>query len=129
MSDESVSTALRSDAALVLIEAPAGCGKTHQGADYAQALIQGSSVRPLILTHTHEACCVFAERTQAARNRVSIRTIDSLIAQVAAVYHRSLGLPPDPAAWARKSGADGHAQLASAVASLLSRHPMIANAI
>lgn len=129
MSDESVNTALRSDAALVLIEAPAGCGKTHQGADYAQALIQGSSVRPLILTHTHAACGVFAERTQTARNRVTIRTIDSLIAHVAAVYHRSLGLPPDPAAWARKSGADGHAQLATAVASLLNRHPMIASAI
>ena len=38
VSDESVREALRSDASLVVIEAPAGCGKTHQGADYAREL-------------------------------------------------------------------------------------------
>lgn len=129
MSDESVSTALRSKAQLVVIEAPAGCGKTHQGADYAHFLLEESPCRPLILTHTHAACSVFAERTSTSRSKVSIRTIDSLIAQVAAAYHRSLDLPPDPSAWARKCGADGHAQLATRVAALLDRHPMIAGAI
>jgi CRISPR/Cas system-associated endonuclease/helicase Cas3 len=40
MSDESVRAALRSDAPLVVIEAPAGCGKTHHGADYARTSLQ-----------------------------------------------------------------------------------------
>lgn len=129
MSDESVIAALRSDAPLVLIEAPAGCGKTHQGADYAQAVIQQSRIRPLILTHTHAACGVFAERTKASRSQVSIRTIASLISQVAAAYHRALDLPEDPGVWVRRRGGDGHAQLATSVANLLDRHPMIAHAI
>ena len=56
MSDESVHAALRSDAPLVLVEAPAGCGKTHQGADYARDVAAGQTDRLLILTHTHAAC-------------------------------------------------------------------------
>ena len=36
MSDDSVHAALRSDAPLVVVEAPAGCGKTTKGADYAR---------------------------------------------------------------------------------------------
>ena len=64
MSDESVHAALRSDAPLVVVEAPAGCGKTHQGADYARHVAADRSSRLLILTHTHAACSVFAERTR-----------------------------------------------------------------
>src|SRR5581483_12178783 len=61
VSDDSVHAALRSDAKLVVVEAPAGCGKTHQGADYARDVAATSNHRPLILTHTHAACSVFAE--------------------------------------------------------------------
>lgn len=80
MSDASVHAALRSDAPLVVVEAPAGCGKTHQGADYAGEIgcVNGSG-RPLILTHTHAACSVFSDRTKGTRARVDIRTIDSVI--------------------------------------------------
>ena len=38
MSDDSVHAALRSDAPLVVVEAPAGCGKTTKGADYAREI-------------------------------------------------------------------------------------------
>ena len=38
MSGATVSAALRSSARLVVIEAPAGCGKTWQGAQYAQEI-------------------------------------------------------------------------------------------
>lgn len=128
MSDESVSAALRSDAPLVVIEAPAGCGKTHQGADYAKALASaGSTQRLLILTHTHAACSVFAGRTQDAGSRIEIATIDSLIASIAGAYHSGLGLPADIATWVRQSQ-DGHGELAARVAALLRRHPMIATA-
>lgn len=128
MSDASVRAALRSDATLVVIEAPAGCGKTHQGADYASEIAGVAQGRLLILTHTHAACSVFAERTRSAGARVEIRTIDSLISQVAGAYHTGLGLPPDPAAWARRTK-DGYAHLAVKVAAFLERHPMVAAAL
>ena len=130
MSDETVRTALRSSAPLVVIEAPAGCGKTHQGAEYARELASAESVgRPLILTHTNAACSVFAERTQGTRSRAEIRTIDSVIGQIATAYHVGLGLPPDTAAWLRQNSETGYQELAMKVARLLKRHPIIAAAL
>jgi UvrD/REP helicase N-terminal domain len=129
MSDESVHAALRSDAPLVLVEAPAGCGKTHQGAEYARdAAMVELSRRPLILTHTHAACSVFAERTQGIQNRVDIRTIDSVIASIAGAYHVGLGLPQNIPAWVRQQD-EGYAQLALKIAELVKRHPMIPQAL
>jgi hypothetical protein len=125
MSDASVRAALRSDEKLVVIEAPAGCGKTHQGADYAREIAATANGRLLILTHTHAACSVFAERTRQAGSRVEIRTIDSLIGQIAGAYHSGLELPADVAAWARRNK-DGYAHLAALVAAFMERHPMVA---
>lgn len=127
MSDESVRSALRSDAPLVTIEAPAGCGKTHQGCEYATDLEEGAlRGRLLILTHTHAACSVFAERTKGiSRSRIEIATIDSLIASIAGAYHKGLGLPADIAAWIRQRD-DGYGELAVLVSALLRRHPLIA---
>ena len=128
MSDASVSAAIRSDAQLVVVEAPAGCGKTHQGADYANALSGARDAqRTLILTHTHAACSVFAGRTRGAGSRVEIATIDSLIASIAGAYHAGLGVPADTAAWVRHRK-DGYGELALRVAALLKRHPMVATA-
>lgn len=102
MSDEDVAALLDSAAPLVVVEAPAGCGKTYQGANHARRMASSSPHgRVLILTHTHAACAVFAKETRGARNRVEIRTIDSLITQIAAAYHKSLDLPADPSAWVR----------------------------
>jgi hypothetical protein len=128
LSDASVSAAIRSDAPLVVVEAPAGCGKTHQGADYASTLSGAPDVqRTLILTHTHAACSVFAGRTRGAGSRVEIATIDSLIASIAGAYHAGLGLPADTAAWVRQRK-DGYGELALKVAALLKRHPIVATA-
>jgi hypothetical protein len=129
VSDQSVHTALRSDAPLVVVEAPAGCGKTFQGADYASEIAVSDSIeRLLILTHTHAACSVFADRTKGLGARVEIRTIDSVIAQIACVYHAGLGLPADIAAWVRQRP-DGHGELALSVAALLKRYPMIVSSL
>lgn len=126
MSDRVVAEALRSDASLVLVEAPAGCGKTFQGAEYAKDLLPSLFPgRLLVLTHTNAACDVFAERTMGFGGRVEIRTIDSLITQVGTVYHKTLGLPPDVTAWARQQGEGGFNQLAIRVAGLLERAPAI----
>ncbi len=127
-SDRAVADRLRSDAPLVVVEAPAGCGKTHQGAELARDVATTSPERVLIVTHTHAACNVFAERTSGVGRRVEIRTIDSLIAQIAGAYHGGLGLPADIAAWTRRTP-KGHAQVAALVARLVNRHPMVAAAL
>lgn len=130
MSDRSVAASLRSDAPLVVIEAPAGCGKTHQGAEYAnEAGRQIGNGRVLVLTHTHAASDVFAERANGSSRTVEVATLDSHIVEIARVYHQALGLPVDTAAWARSQGSDGYASLAGMVAKLLARAPMISSAI
>lgn len=129
MSDASVSAALRSLARLVVIESPAGCGKTFQGAQYASETAEKiGDRRVLILAHTHAACDVFASRTRGVDGRVDIRTIDSLIGEIAGVYHQSLSLPPDTGVWAQ-SQKDGYGQLAAKVAGLLRASPMIARSL
>lgn len=129
MSDMSVATALRSPARLVVVEAPAGCGKTYQGGQYARDVAgEVGDGRVLILTHTHAACNMFASHTHGAGRRVDIRTIDSLIAQIAGAYHLSLGLPTDTGSWARNRK-DGYNELASKVAGLLRASPMIARSL
>lgn len=87
MSDAEVAKALRSDLGLVVVEAPGGCGKTYQGAAYAQWLCPRiAPARLLILAHTHAACDEFAKRTRAFAGRVEVRTIDSLTAEIAKAY-------------------------------------------
>ncbi|MEA2162153.1 MAG: hypothetical protein QOK37_280 [Thermoanaerobaculia bacterium] len=125
MSDDSVGAALRSSHPLVVVEAPAGCGKTHQAAEYAaDAASTLSRGRVLIVAHTHAAVDVFVSRTPQLRDRVDVRTIDSLIVAIAAAYHQLLELPPDPGRWAQ-SEKDGYATVAAKVAALLKIAPAI----
>lgn len=129
MSDASVHHALRSDAKLVVVEAPGGCGKTYQGAVYARDV--ADNIHPgrlLILTHTHAACSVFHSRTRDLGSHVEIRTIDSLVSELTDAYHQGLGLLPDTAAWARREK-DGYDKLAVKAAALMRRFPGIAAAM
>jgi len=129
VSDASVCEALRSIARLVVVEAPAGCGKTHQGAELVSDIARSSRNRILILTHTHAACSVFADRAHELGSRVEIRTIDSLIGEIAAAYHSGIGITADPMVWVRQNQKNGYAKLAEKVARLLALYPMIANAL
>jgi len=130
MTDEDVATLLDSDESLVTVEAPAGCGKTYQGARFARRWSERSPRgRALILTHTHSACAEFAKETKANASKVEIRTIDSLIVHAATIYHKSLDLPPDPARWARANGETGFQQLGARVAHLLKAKPLISRAL
>jgi hypothetical protein len=130
LSDAETATLLRSDNPLVVIEAAAGCGKTHQGAAYAKHLSSlETRNRLLILTHTNAACDVFAKRVQGVSGKVDIRTIDGLIAQIAGAYHTPLGFPSDPTRWALREGSSGFDQLAKKVADYLEYHPMISAAL
>lgn len=130
MSDKLVAELLRSDEPLALIDAAAGCGKTFQGAEYARdaALAVGNG-RILILTHTHAACSVFQARTSSSRDKVEIRTIDALVAQIAGVYHKALGLPVDVTSWAWRDGGRNFDELARRVATFLTHQPMIGAAL
>lgn len=131
MSDHSVAGALRSSAHRVVIEAPAGTGKTHQAASYARdaahSLRRGERV--LILAHTHAACDVFASRTAGLGGRLQIGTIDALVAQIAKAYHRALGLPADIQAWSIDQGNESFSELARRVRDLLVRSPAVAGAL
>lgn len=131
MSDASVAEALRSNAHRVVVEAPAGTGKTHQAASYARhaagELCRGQRV--LVLAHTHAACDVFSSRTADLGGRLQIGTIDSLVAMIAKVYHRALDLPADVHAWSIDRGPDCYADLARRVRLLLDRSPGVAGAL
>lgn len=130
MSDHAVTQLLRSSEQLVIIEAAAGCGKTYQGAAYAQEVMgKLGDGRLLILTHTHAACSVFSERTKKAGTRIEIKTIDALIAQIALAYHKPLGLPRDLTSWAWQDGGQGFEIMASRVAGFLRHQPMVARAL
>lgn len=130
MSDQAVARLLRSPEPLVIIEAAAGCGKTFQGAAYAQEVVGAlGEGRLLILTHTHAACSVFAERTKKAGTRVEIKTIDALIAQIALAYHKPLDLPRDLSSWAWQDGGRGFEIMATKVAAFLRHQPMVARAL
>ena len=128
MSDDSVGTALRSPEKLVVIEAPAGSGKTYQGAEYVREVAgRLDRGRVLVLTHTHAACDVFAARTRG-QPKVEIRTIDALTCAIAGAYHKAIGLPADAASWAR-SNANGYQKVAEKVADLVEATPLIARSL
>jgi hypothetical protein len=129
MPDHSVFNLLRSDEPIVVIEAPAGCGKTYQGAEYAHHIAPTlGNARMLILTHTNAACDVFGERTRGiSRNAVEIRTIDGMICEIAAAYHKVLDLPPDPTVWAYTH--NGFSQIAARVAAFFKKNQAVPAAL
>lgn len=129
MPDQSVFELLRSDEPLVVIEAPAGCGKTYQGAEFAHDIAPTlGNGRMLILTHTNAACDVFGDRTRGiSGNSVEIRTIDALICQIAGAYHKALDLPSDPAVWAYTH--NGFSEIAARVAVFLQKNRIVSAAL
>ena len=129
MPDPSVFELLRSDKSLVVIEAPAGCGKTYQGAEFAHDIAPTlGNGRMLILTHTNAACDVFGDRTRGiASTAVEIRTMDALIGQIAGAYHKVLDLPPDPTVWA--STHNGFSKIAARVAVFLQKNRVVSAAL
>jgi DNA helicase-2/ATP-dependent DNA helicase PcrA len=129
MTDDEIAALLRSDNPVVLIEAPAGCGKTYQAAEYAAHVAEMNlQKKVLVLTHTHAACSVVAERTFAIRDRAEVRTLDGFIHEIACAYRIALNLPEDVTKWVRAQR-DGHGKLAEKVAELLLLNPMICRAL
>ncbi len=126
MSDAEVAKALRSDLGLVVVQAPGGCGKTYQGAAYAQWLCPRiAPARLLILAHTHAACDEFAKRTRAFAARVEVRTIDSLTAEVASAYPPAAGTESLDFEGAARWAARILSQAPFVAATLARRYPVI----
>jgi len=129
MTDERVSDLLDSSESLVAIEAPAGCGKTFQGAGYAvRAAKKMQRGRVLVLSHTNAACSVFRAKAREGGADIEVRTMDSLMISIAAAYHKVIDLPPDPAKWAR-SQPDGFDEIQRRVQQITQSNPMILSAL
>jgi DNA helicase-2/ATP-dependent DNA helicase PcrA len=111
------------------VEAPAGCGKTFAGAAYACDVAPSiGHGRVLILTHTHAACDAFAANTRGHGRNLDIRTIDSLISEIATAYHVSLGIPLDVSNWVRNAP-NRYLVIAEKVAKLLLESPIISRSL
>lgn len=129
MRDEEVARTLAADHQLVVVESPAGCGKTYQGAQIAEQVASSSDARILILTHTHAARSVFEQIGTGSNRRIEVKTIDSLVTQIASAYHKALDLPHDAYRWARDQGSEGFEMLAERVTAFLSQNQIVAQAI
>ena len=124
---DSVRALLRCDAPIVLVEAPAGCGKTHEAAklalDVAPTLERGRHI--LLLAHTNAAKEEFARRTKGSG--VVVSTIDSFATHLLSHYTSALGLPTSLERHLGKRG-EGvpFEQLAKRALELLQRAPTLA---
>ena len=86
---------LRSDAALVVVEAAAGCGKTYQAVEAALDLCAGlqRGREVLFLAHTNAAVRVFRERTAGCRVPIRATTLDAFALELVRPYAGPLDLP------------------------------------
>ena len=94
MALEDVRRALRSDDRNVLIEAPAGCGKTFEAARLAAEASSGlpSGAEVLVLAHTNAAVQEVIRRTRGGA-RVRVSTLDGFCLEILSHYAPRLGLP------------------------------------
>jgi DNA helicase-2/ATP-dependent DNA helicase PcrA len=122
--------ALRSGAPLVTVEAPAGCGKTHEALQCAIDLAADTQEwqEVLLLAHTNAAVAEFRRRARAAGSRVNATTIDAFARGLVAPYASALGLPV-PLLPGNGPGEVPFEQLAPKALELLSRAPSIARAL
>lgn len=129
MSLDTVRSVLRSDARTILVEAPAGCGKTFEAAalalDLSVNLTKGQEV--LLLAHTNAAVHEFRSRVRRAGPPIRAMTIDAFALELVAPYAGPLGLPT-PLKVGPPDGL-GFDVLAPKIGELLLRAPSIAVAL
>src|SRR4051794_14200278 len=84
---------IRGADSVVVVEAAAGCGKTHEAVeatvDLAGAVGEGQEV--LLLTHTNAARDVYAERLKGSSAHARMQTLDSLAVELVQRYVRHFG--------------------------------------
>jgi DNA helicase-2/ATP-dependent DNA helicase PcrA len=120
---------LRSEGPVVVVEAPAGCGKTYEAVscalDLASTLDEGQEV--LLLAHTNAAVGEFRRRSRAAGARIRAATLDAFAVELIGPYATELGLRA-PLVCGNGPGETPFRQLAGKALELLSRAPSIAAA-
>jgi len=126
--DQEVKLALESSSPTVLVEAPAGCGKTHAASRLAIAKSETleSGQKLLILAHTNGAKEEFTRRTRGVASQVQISTIDSLCLSLVSPYASALGLPTPVEEHIGSGGSVGFNTLSEKANELLQRAPTIA---
>lgn len=129
MSQNSARLALRSRVPFVLVEAPAGCGKTHEAAaaavDLATELHDYQEV--LLLAHTNAAVQEFRTRIRSRRARVRALTLDAFALELVSPYAEPLCLPT-PLRVGEHEGT-AFSLLAPKLAELLRRSPSLSRAL
>lgn len=130
MGSHEVRHAIRSTHRLVAIEAPAGCGKTHEA---VEAAVDLSAALPpdrelLLLAHTNAAVGEFRRRVRRSRARVRALTLDAFALELVAPYGDPLGLPI-PVIPGDGPGEVPFSHLARRAAELLRRAPTLAAAL
>jgi UvrD-like helicase family protein/AAA domain-containing protein len=118
---------LRSETRVVIVEAPAGCGKTYEAVALARDLLSNMKPRQqvLLLAHTNAATAEFRARLRNFTSAsIFVTTFDSFALDLLRAYAGPLGLPArfrvGPA------GAVPFVDLAPKLDTLLSRAPAIA---
>lgn len=91
----SAQQALRSSEPSVVIEAPAGCGKTYEAVSAAVDLARNLSgdQEVLLLAHTNAAVQVFRSRVRGLKAPVHATTLDAFALEQVTPYASQLGLP------------------------------------
>jgi hypothetical protein len=122
---------LHSDAPIVAIEAPAGCGKTWTAAKFArEASTRLETGKVLLLSHTHAACGEFQKRCLRTGSKISVETCDSFSLRVVGPYAGALGLPyPLEATLGRARDGIPFSVLSEKAVELFQRAPTVAKAV
>jgi DNA helicase-2/ATP-dependent DNA helicase PcrA len=123
---------LRSERRRVVVEAPAGCGKTYEAVALAceVAVDLNEPERVLLLTHTHAAKDEFGRRAATANgsNKVRISTLDAFLVELCLPHTAALNLPAELTGGIA-SGEISFQQIAKAARELLGRSQVIAQVI
>lgn len=126
-----VAKKLHSNAPVVVIEAPGGCGKTTTAAKFAlEAAGHLQFGKVLLLSHTHAACGEFQRKCARQSNKVDVETCDSFCLKLISSYARPLKLPsPVEAHLGRVDGGIQFGDLSKKACELLRRAPTVAKAV
>lgn len=130
MGSKEAGRAIRSRLRRVAIEAPAGCGKTHEAAagaiELAADLCPGREL--LLLAHTNAAVGEFRRRVRKSGARVRASTLDAFALELVTPFSAPLGLP-SPLVPGDGPGQVPFQSLAPKAVELLRRAPSLAGAL
>lgn len=116
------------DEDVLLIEAPAGHGKTHEAVEAARAFAPHMKdfQKVLLLSHTNSAAREFAQRPKSGAD---VQTLDSFILGIVRTYGRYFGLEPGFAVGDHRVGAIPFKKIRTYAADLLESNPKVTEAI